>query len=123
MITKPTTIDAYLAMVSDDEKRTALENLRKTIIAIVPAAVECISYGLPAFRLDNRVLVGFGAAKNHCAFYPWSGSTLNKFPDEITKYERTPGSLHFQPDNPLPEFLVRKLIEARIVENKIKYEK
>ena len=58
---KPRTIDEYLAALSDD-KRAALEKLRKTIRAAAPKAEECISYGLPAFRQDG-MLVGFGATR------------------------------------------------------------
>lgn len=61
------TIDDYLAGVGDD-KRAALENLRRTIKTIVPRAAECITYQMPAFRLDGRVLVWFGAGAKHCAF-------------------------------------------------------
>ena len=64
--TKPRTIDEYLAALSDD-KRAALEKLRKTIRAAAPKAEECINYQICAFYL-NRVLVGFGATANHCAF-------------------------------------------------------
>jgi hypothetical protein len=56
----PPTVDGYLARLSD-EQRAALERLRRTIRAIVPRGEECISYQLPAFRLDGKVLVWFGA--------------------------------------------------------------
>ena len=49
MAAKPKTIDEYLAALSDD-KRAALEKLRKTIRAAAPKAEECISYGLAAYR-------------------------------------------------------------------------
>ncbi len=62
----PTTIDEYLASLSDD-KRAALERLRKTIRAAAPKAEECIWYHLPTFRLNGRMLVAFGAAAKHCA--------------------------------------------------------
>lgn|GEM_PF-4858212 len=68
---KPETIGEYLTAV-EIGKRQALEKIRATIRRIVPKAEECISYGLPCFRLDGKALVGFGAAKNHCAFYPWN---------------------------------------------------
>ena len=55
---KPSTIDAYLARVNGDQ-RAVLEKIRKTIRAIVPNAEECISYGIPAFRLNGRSLVFF----------------------------------------------------------------
>jgi uncharacterized protein YdhG (YjbR/CyaY superfamily) len=113
---QPKTIDEYLAALSED-KRAALERLRKTIRSIVPKAEEGISYGLPAFRLDGRPLVYMGAGKNHCAFYPGSGSTVTDHRVLLKDYETTKGSVHFQPDNPLPATLVRKLIKARIAEN------
>ena len=62
--TKPTTINDFLAGLSHD-KRAALEKLRKTIQATAPKAEECISYGLPAFRLNGKPLVAFGATTNH----------------------------------------------------------
>jgi uncharacterized protein YdhG (YjbR/CyaY superfamily) len=73
MAAKPTPIDEYLAALSDD-KRAALETLRKTIRASAPKAEECISYQLAAFR-QNGMLVAFGATANHCAFYLMSSST------------------------------------------------
>ena len=105
------TIDEYLAGVGDD-KRAALENLRRTIKTIVPRAEECISYQMPAFRLDGRVLVWFGAGANHCAFYP--GGLVSEFEQELAAYDISKGTIRFQPDHPLPAALVRKLIKARI---------
>ena len=116
MAAKPKTIDQYLASVSTD-KRVALEKLRKTIKAIVPKAEECISYGLAAFRLDGKMLVGFGASAKHCSFYTWSGSTVKDHKDDLKDYDTTKGSIHFHTDKPLPVALVRKLIKARILEN------
>jgi len=122
MSKKPKTIDEYLAGVSEDQ-RAALEKLRKTVRSIVPKAEECISYGMPAFRLDGKPLVYFAAAKNHCAFYPGSGSTVPDHRDELKAYETTKGSIHFQPDKPLPAALVRKLVKARIAENERRWKK
>jgi len=42
MSARPETIDDYLATVSD-EKRAALEKLRRTIRSAAPGAEECIS--------------------------------------------------------------------------------
>jgi uncharacterized protein YdhG (YjbR/CyaY superfamily) len=112
---KAKTIDEYLAALSDDQ-RAALERLRKTIRAAAPSAEECISYGLPAFRL-NGVLVAFGARANHCAFYPMSSSTVAAYKDELKVYETSTGTVRFQPDDPLPAALVRRMVKARIAEN------
>jgi len=110
------TIDDYLAQLPDD-KRAALEKLRKTIRAVAPKAEECISYRLPAFRLHGRMLVAFGAAANHCAFYPMSSATVEAFKDDLKEYKTSKGTIRFQADKPLPAALVRKLVKARIAEN------
>jgi uncharacterized protein YdhG (YjbR/CyaY superfamily) len=111
---KARTVDEYLAALSDD-KRAALEALRKTIHSAAPGAVECISYQLPAFRLDGRVLVWFGAAANHCAFYP--GALVEAHKKLLEDYDTSKGTIRFQPDNPLPATLVRKLVKACIARN------
>ena len=115
MAAKPKTIDEYLAALSED-KRTALEKLRKTIRAAAPKAEECISYQLAAFR-QNGMLVAFGATANHCAFYLMSSSTVEAHKDELKEYDTSKGTIRFQADKPLPVSLVRKLVKARIAEN------
>ncbi len=109
------TIDAYLAALSDD-KRVALEGLRKVIRAAAPGAEECISYGVPAYRLGG-MLVGFVATEKHCAFYLMSGSMVKTFQDELAGYDTSKGTIRFQAEKPLPTALVRKLVKARIAEN------
>ena len=115
MADKPQTIDEYLAAVSED-KRAALEKLRKTIKSVAPTAEECISYQICAFR-QNGMLVGFGAAVKHCAFYPMSSTTVAAFQDDLKDFNTSTGTIRFQPDKPLPAALVRKLVKARIAEN------
>jgi uncharacterized protein YdhG (YjbR/CyaY superfamily) len=113
--TKAKTIEEYLEALSDD-KRAALETLRKTIRAAAPKAEECISYQLPAF-IQNGMLVAFGATANHCAFYLMSSSTVEAHKDELKDYDTCKGTIRFQADKPLPGVLVRKLVKARIAEN------
>ena len=116
MSAKPKTVDECLARVSP-EKRAALENLRKTIQAAAPAAEECVSYGLAAFRLDGNPLVAFGATAKHCSFYPMSDTTVAAHRDLLANFDTSKGTIRFAPEQPLPAALVRKLVKARIAEN------
>lgn len=115
MAEKPTTIDEYLANVSE-EQRTALERLRQIIRETVPDATECISYQIAAFRYHG-MLVGFGATSKHCAFYLMSVATLEAHKEEVKGFDTGKGTIRFLPENPLPEPLVKKLILARMAEN------
>ena len=112
-------IDDYLAALPED-KRGVLERLRQAIQTAAPRAEECISYQLPAFRLDGQLLVAFGATAKHCGFYPMSGTAVETHRDELKGYSTSKGTIRFQPDNPLPAALVRKLVKYRIAENAAK---
>ena len=112
---KPKTIDEYLAPL-DGDQRGALEKLRKTIRAAAPGVEECISYGMPGFRYDGRMLVWFGAGASHCAFYP--GGVVQAYEKELKDFETSKGTIRFQPDHPLPAALVRKIVKERIGGNK-----
>ena len=113
---QPTSIDEYLAGV-EVEQRAALERLRKALRAILPRAEECISYRIPAFRLDGRIVAGFAATTRGCSYYPFSGSTLATLAKDLRGYRQTRGALHFDPARPLPAALVRKLVRTRIAED------
>ena len=113
---RPKTIDEYLANVRPDQRKT-LQELRQTIQTAVPEAEECISYGIPAFRLNQRLLVFFGAWANHCAFYPGSANTLKNFQNELRNFQTSRGTIRFSPDKSLPAALVKKLVKTRIAEN------
>jgi uncharacterized protein YdhG (YjbR/CyaY superfamily) len=112
---KPQSVDDYLAHLTSD-KRAALQKLRRAIKAAAPKAEECISYQIPAFRLDGKVLVWFGAATNHCSFFP-GAAPIKEHAAELEDYETSKGTIRFDPSRPLPATLVRKLVKSRIAEH------
>ena len=84
-------------------------------MVIVPEAEQCISYGMSAFKLRGKTIAGFAAFKTRLSYLPHSGSVIPHLAEE-TAYISTKGSLHFPVDEPLPEALVRKLLEVRMAE-------
>lgn len=110
----PADIDAYLATLSPD-KRAALQTLRRTIKMAAPGAEECVSYRMPAFRHNGRLLVAYAGFKSHCSLFP-CGST-KPFAQELAGYETSKGTIRFDPKRGLPVALVRKIVKARIAEN------
>jgi uncharacterized protein YdhG (YjbR/CyaY superfamily) len=105
-------VDRYLRGI-EEPKRSTLEALRRTILEIVPDAEQVISYKVPAFRVEGRIVAGFAAFKDHLSYLPFSGAVLPGLASELEGYTMTKSALHFPIDRPLPKPLVRKLIAAR----------
>jgi uncharacterized protein YdhG (YjbR/CyaY superfamily) len=106
-------VDAYIAALPDP-KRETLEEVRRRILAVIPDAEQKISYGMPAFAVNGKVIAGFAAFKNHLAYLPHSGRVFTGLERELEGFVRTPGSLHFPLDQPLSQALVAALIEEKM---------
>ena len=111
-------IDSYIA-IQPEEMQERLEKLRQLIKSVAPDAEEVISYGMPAFKYHG-MLVGFAANKKFTGFYPWNGSTVDAFQEDLKGYETTKGAIHFPYGKPLPVALVKKLVKHRMKENLLK---
>ncbi|HXC19163.1 MAG TPA: DUF1801 domain-containing protein [Acidimicrobiales bacterium] len=108
-------ITAYVDAL-DEPKRSTLQQLRETILEVIPDAEQGISYLLPAFRVQGKVVAGFAAFKNHLSYLPHSGSVFPELQEELADYGKSTGALRFPIDQPLPKEIVAKLIEVRIAQ-------
>jgi uncharacterized protein YdhG (YjbR/CyaY superfamily) len=105
-------VDRYLADL-DEPKRSTLEEMRRRILQVIPNAEQGLSYGVPAFKVDGKVIAGLAAFKSHLSYLPHSGSVLAALRDKTGGYSQTKSALHFPLDVPLPQELVRALIEVK----------
>lgn len=108
----PRDVEDYLARVPPIQRK-ALEQLRRTIKSVVPDAVEVISYQIPTFKLNGRMLVSYAAFNEHCSFFPGAGPT-ETHQDELKAFATSKGTVRFTPEKPLPPTLVKKLVRTRI---------
>ena len=106
-------IDDYLSAL-DEPERSTLRELREAIREVIPEAEECISYGMPAFRIDGKVVAGFAAFKSHLSYFPHSGSVIPELGDLVSSWATSPGTLRFTVDRPLPKDVIAQLLAVRI---------
>jgi uncharacterized protein YdhG (YjbR/CyaY superfamily) len=109
----PADVKKYYDNAPSPQRETMLE-MHERILSIIPKAEEVVSYGMPAFRLDGVVVAGILANKKHVGYYPFSGSILRLFPEELAKFTTTKSAIHVPVDKPLTKTLLTKLIKARI---------
>jgi uncharacterized protein YdhG (YjbR/CyaY superfamily) len=113
---RPKTVDEYFAAVREPGL-ARLKELRAAIRAAVPAgATETISYGIPAFR-DKRVLVWFAAFSQHCSLFP-GREVVAKCKAELKDFTTAKGTVQFPLDQPIPATLVKRLVKARVAQNR-----
>lgn len=107
-------VDDYLAQIESGEARAALEHLRRLILSTLPEAEECISYGIPTYKVHGMV-ASFAAFKNHCSFFP--GHTVADFADRLVGYKMSKGTIQFTPEKPIPDETIVAIVKARAAEN------
>lgn len=108
----PRDVDDYLSRVPQTQRK-ALEELRRTIKSVVPDAVEVISYQIPTFKLNGRMLVSYAAFAEHCSFFPGAGPT-EAHQDELASFATSKGTVRFTSEKPLSSSLIRKMVKTRI---------
>ena len=121
MKTTFTNVDQYIQEF-EEETQERLIALRKLIRETSPEAVESISYGMPAYKVNGKPLVYFAGYKSHIGFYATpTGHTA--FEKELSKSKHGKGSVQFPLNEPLPVKLITEIVLFRLAENNHLYGK
>lgn len=105
-------IDDYLATV-EPAQRAALAHVRAVVARCAPDAVEGRSYGMPAFRLRDRPLIGFTASRQHLSVHPFSPAVVDAVRGELDGFDLSKGTIRFTPERPLPDDVLEELVACR----------
>ena len=116
MATSHTSVETYLGSLPEDQ-RTVLEGLRAIIRAAAPEATQQISYGMPAFKTNGRILLSYSAFTRHFSLFPASQAVRDALGEEITPFLAGKGTIRFTAADPLPADLVARIVAVRLAEN------
>ncbi len=89
-----------------------LKQIRKIVIEKAPNAVECISYGMPAFK-QEKMLMYFAAFKNHIGIYPTAEGVL-AFENWSKDFKTSKGAIQLPNESEIPVALIKKLVLHRL---------
>lgn len=111
-------IDLYISSFPT-EVQEILAKIRSIVKKLAPEAVENLSYGMPAYKTNNRPLIYFAGYKYHIGFYA-TPTGHEQFSPELSKYKQGKGSVQFPLDQPIPYDLIAQIVEFRVIENQSK---
>ena len=114
MKTTFTSVDQYLSTFPN-EVQDLLKQMRTTIQANAPEAIEGIAYGMPVYKLNKKPLVYFAAFKNHIGFYA-TPTGHEAFQKELAGYKQGKGSVQFPLSDSLPLELIGRIVKFRVKE-------
>lgn len=105
-------VDAYLA-AQPEPARAKLERVRAVLRRALPGAEEVISYQIPAYELDGKVVIYFAGWKAHYAVYPIGGLVAAELSLALSEYELSKGTIRFPLDRPVPARLIGRIAKLR----------
>lgn len=107
-------VDDYLAGLPDGAERSELERLHRLITGHVPDVGQTTSYAMPCYTHLDTPVAAVILRRKHIAWYPFSGSVLPELATELSGYSQSPGTLRFTAAAPLPDPVVRRLLDVRM---------
>ena|ERR1041384_7193795 len=108
----PKSVDEYLA-AQPAAVRSKLDEVRATIRAAVPDAVEGIGYRMPGYKLHGKPLLYFAAFQEHYSLFAASGTFFATLGQELKGYELRKGTVHFPLAEPVPVRLISRIAKLR----------
>ena len=110
----------YLASLSPDSRRH-VKKLREIIRGVAPGSVPVMSYGMPAVKLDGRILIYYAGWREHVSVYPMTDAIKRAHASALKGYKTSKGTVQFPIDKPLPIRLVQRLVKARVADVRARY--
>lgn len=108
-------VDDYIAS-RPKPVQTTLKRLRSILRRALPGAEEVISYQIPAYRLQGKIVIYFAGWREHYSLYP-SGSRLpDALKEDLESYEQSRGTIRFELSEPIPEKLIARIARFRAKE-------
>jgi uncharacterized protein YdhG (YjbR/CyaY superfamily) len=105
-------VDDYIATLTP-ANQAEFKRMSAIVKEVVPSVTQGVSYGMPAFMYNGWPLISFMVTKKFLSLYPYSGKVIDKLQDKLKDFEQTPGSVHYSVEYPIPDLLLKEILEAR----------
>lgn len=105
-------VDDSLADVPEPD-RACLQRVIDIARAVVPEAVDGMSYGMPALKFEGKALIGVVAAAKHLSLFPFSAEVIDAVAGKLEGYSLSKGTIRFTRDHTVPDEVVEEIVRLR----------
>lgn len=105
-------VDEYIRSFPP-EMREKMTQLRRAIRKAAPKADEMISYNIPGYKQNGKVIIYFSGAKSHIGVYPRPAG----FAKELKRYASGKSTVRLPLDEPLPLKLLSEMVKAQVIQS------
>jgi len=108
-------VDDYISGL-EPPRPAALERIAAVVVRAAPQAEQATCYGLPAFRVRGRPLLGLRASASHLAISSFSSAVVEAVADGLDGWDISKGTIRFTGDRPIPDEVVDRIVALRLAE-------
>lgn len=108
MATTNAALTDYIAQLSSRE-RAEFDRIERVVKGIAPDAELVMSYGMPTFTHNRKILLHFGVFKNHLSLFP-GASPIAELSSELKHFTTSKGTIQFTADKPIPDQLLVEIV-------------
>jgi uncharacterized protein YdhG (YjbR/CyaY superfamily) len=107
-------VTEYLA-AQPPPARAVLKRVRGIIRKALPRAEEAISYQIPMFKLNGKMVLYVAGFQHHYSIYPATAKLIRAAP-ELKPFLHSKATLRFSYDEPIPTRLITRVAKLRAAE-------
>ena len=93
-----------------------VDHVRGLVLATEPDAEEGTSYGMLAWRLAGKPLLGINRAKAHVGIHPFSPEAVDGVRDRLEGLTVTKGGVQCTTEHPVPDEVIEEMVRLRRAE-------
>jgi uncharacterized protein YdhG (YjbR/CyaY superfamily) len=108
-------VDEYISLQAEPVA-AKLAVVRSVLRKALPEAEEVISYNMPAYRFQGKVVLYFAGWKQHYSLYPAGPHLVDAFREELAGCKADKGTIRFSLSAPVPRKLISDIAKFRLSE-------
>lgn len=91
------------------EAKHQFDRIQAEVMAQCPDAELTMSYGLPTFKHQGKIIIHFGVFTDHMSLFP-GAAPIEALADKLAGYKTSKGTIQFSQNQPISDELLTQIV-------------